>query len=653
MNPPTETLPVTPPAPTSPLLRERVGGIALVRLPVEGFDALTLNEKLLAYHLYKASLAGRDITYDQDHRLSLAIRRDLEQVLTHGGSLPRDLLERLRTYTKLFWIGNGPYNERTKRKTAPGFTREEWTMAVKAATAAGASVTTNDAIERLLFEPDFQALMTSKSPPPGEDILTASANNYYEGVSLKDLEGFEEHYALNSKVVKEGGKPVELVWRAGREAREDQRPAPPGGYAKELRNVSNHLRDAMAFAGDAQKETLRELIEHFETGSLDAFDRSNIAWLHDNPRVDLILGFIETYKDARGQKGEWEGVVSMIDARATKLMTAIAENAQYFEDRSPWSDEFKKKGIKVPVAKAIQVIVGNGGCGPSLPAGINLPNKDAIREKYGSKSFLLTNVMRATEQASADASLDEFALPEERDPARRLGGYSLTVHVALHEIVGHGSGKLSKKLEDRDPAIFLKEHANALEELRAELVALHHIFDPKMRELAPECTEECAEVAYRAYARSDFTNLRRVHTARIEDAHMRATHVIVQYAVKKGAVVLEDHDGRHFQTVKDVPAMRAAVAELLAEVMRIKAEGDYDAAKTLFDTYGLHFDPALRDEVVARAKHAGVPDFFAYVMPELRAVKDARGHIVDVQLVPVDDFEGQMLRWSERGPEGF
>ena len=648
---PSEKPPVA--APPSPLLRERVGGIALVRLPVDGFEALSLDEKRLAYHLYKASVAGRDITYDQDHRLSLPLRAALETVLTHAASLPRDLEARIRTYAKLFWIGNGPYNERTKRKTAPGFTREEWALAVKAAAESGATVATTEAMERLMFDPEAEPLMTAKSPPPGEDILSASANNYYEGVRLADLDGFEERHALNSKLVKQGGKLTELVWRAGREAREDQRPSPSGGYAKELREVCRHLTAAMAFAGEPQKEMLRELIEHFETGSLEAFDRSNIAWLRDNPRVDLILGFIETYKDARGQKGEWEGVVSMIDARATTLMTAIAENAQYFEDRSPWSDEFKKKGIKVPVAKAIQVIVGNGGCGPSLPSGINLPNKDAIREKYGSKSFLLTNVMRATDQAAADASLDEFALPEERDPARRLGGFSLTVHVALHEIVGHGSGKLSKKLEDRDPAIFLKEHANALEELRAELVALHHLFDPKLRELAPECTEECAEVAYRAYARADLTNLRRVHTDRIEDDHMRATHVIVQYALKQGAVAVEDRGGRHFQVVKDVPAMRKAVAELLSEVMRIKAEGDYDAARALFEQYGLHFDPALRDEVVARAKHASVPDFFAFIMPELRAVRDAKGAIVDVELVPVDDFEGQMQRWSRSGAEGF
>lgn len=647
--------PATPPTPVPSeppgegLLRELVEGYAIIRLPVRGFDTLELREKILAYHLYQASLAGRDITYDQDHEHALAIRQNLEAVLDHNGQIPGDLLDRIRTYAKLFWIANGPYHMRTKRKIAPGFTAGEWEAALDLAASAGARLVRDAAHARVMFDPEYLPLMTNKNPGAGRDPLQESGVNYYDGVTLADLEGFEERNALNSRLVKREGVVMEEVYRAGRAAAPDQQPAPAGRYAAELKAVCVHLRAAIPFAGEAQQATLRHLVEHFETGSLQAFDRSNVAWLADNPRVDLILGFIEAYKDPRGIKGEWEGVVSMVDAEASRLMRAVAESAAYFEQRAPWDAQYKRTEVRIPVAKAIQVIVGHGGAGPTLPTGINLPNSNAIRETHGSKSFLLTNVLRAIDGAVADAGLAAFALPEERGPAREHGPTLTDVHVALHEIVGHGSGKLSEAIIGKDPAVFLKELANALEEARAELVALHHIWDPRMREIAPTCGEECAEAAYRAYARNDLMNLRRVTGDRIEDDHMRATHLIVQYARHRGVVELRKVGGVHYQVVSDVPGMRKVVAELLTEVMRIKAEGDYESARKLFEAHGMHFAPALRDEVTARARRAGLPKFYAYVMPELRAERDASGRITNVVVHEVADFEAQMRRWSALG----
>ncbi len=637
------------------VIAERVDGIALLRLTVDGFAELTREERLVAWHLTRAALAGRDITLAQNHRHALQLRTLLLGVLDHTQTLPADLRHKLERYTKLFLISNGPYHERTKRKLVMPLTREQWRVALKEAERAGASLDHrhSEEIEALLFDRDFEPMLTAKSPPAGQDLLTASANTFYEGVRLAELDGFEERYPLNSTVVKGAdGRLREDVWRAGRPATDDQRPAPPGRYATELANVCRHLRAAMAHAGAAQQETLRHLIDHFETGSLESFDLSNIAWLKDDPTVDLILGFIETYKDARGVKGEWEGVISIVDARATRLMRGIAAAAQHFEDHMPWEAAYKKQGVQVPVAKAIQVLLGVGGSGPSVPAGINLPNKDQIREKHGSKSFLLTNVIRNSDLGASEAGITEFAPEAERAPAKRWGPVISNVLVALHEIVGHGSGKLSEALGDRDPALYLKEYANALEETRAELVALHLIWDPKLQAIAREagldCDDTCAEAALRGYVRHDLTNLRRVQGERIEDDHMRATHAIVQYGVKCSAVALETHAGKRYLTVTDLPKLRVAIAELLREVMRIKAEGDYKAARTLFESYGLFFDLGLRDEVVQRAKAAGMHDFSAFIMPELEPILDANGTVIDCRLREgrTDSFLAQMRRWS-------
>jgi len=656
--PSTNTAPGKPTAAKTPddrgLLRGRAREYALIRLPVRGFSELTLDQKITAYHLYKAALAGRDIAFDQAHRRALIIRKNLEQVLTHSAKVAPEVMTSVRTYADLFWIGNGPYDQRTARKIRSPLTAKTWRAALDAARLAGADIYMGDRddLDAVMFDMSVQPLMTAKSVRAGGDILEASGGNYYVDVTLADLEGLREFYPLNSRLVKVDGLLIEQVYRTGRDASAGDRPAPSGRYATELGQVVRHLQAAMPHAEPAQQATLAHLVDHFQTGSLESFDKHNVAWLGDTPIVDFSLGFVETYKDPRGVKGEWQGLVSIIDAQAATLVSQILANAQYFERKMPWDDQYKRSKTKPKGFKPIEVLVGVGGAGPSLPAGVDLPNSDAIRAKHGVRSFLLTNALRAIEQAVDEVALDEFALPAERESARRFNALNTDLRVALHETIGHDSGRPSEGLLGKNPAIFLKEYTTALEEARAELVALHLIWDPRMRKIAPECDNQCAETAYRALVRQDLVALNRVGGARIADDHIRATHLIVQYAAARGAVAVQTHSGKRYQVVTSMAKMRTAVAELLAELMRIKAEGDYDAAHKLFQRYALEFDAGLRDEVRRRARRIGLPGAYAFIMPELRAVKTADGRITAVELVEEYDFKTQMLRWRN-GPDYF
>ena len=646
-------------------LIETVEGIALVQLYADGFEELSLQEKLMAYYLYKAAVAGRDITYDQNHRHAIAIREMLDQVLSHPLGLDPELERKIQKYAKLFWLNNGPYFERNKTKFIPEFDIGEWLAALGTARANGADFSfAQPSLEQLaadvedtMFNPLAEPMVTNKNPGPDGDILRDSANNYYHDVTMKDLDGFEEKYPLNSRLTRQCDKRkrcqvVEEVYRAERKEQDGKWEVEPGRYASQLEEMIRHLEKATWFGTEGQKTALGHLIQYFRTGEPGEFDQASIAWLKEDPTVDVIIGFIETYKDARSQKGEYEGLVYYTDKELTGMMKNIAASAGYFEERSPWDDAYKKKDIKVPVATAINVLTGVGGAGPNIPAGINLPNAQWIREKHGSRSVMLSNVMAAARQAVSDVALTEFALPEEVEPARAHLEAVHRVRVALHEIVGHGSGKASEKLEG-DPSSHLKETYSALEEARAELVALHHMFDPRLVEMGAIPGPEAAVVAYADYLRTGLLQLRRVKTgSRFEDDHMRATHLIVQYLLKKPeAAEVRRVQGRTYYVLKDVQAARKAVAELLAEVMRIKAQGDLEAARSMVNTYAVDFDPILRDEVVERANKAGVPDFVAFHVPAVRLVLDANGEPSDVVLDYTKDFLTTMLEWDLVGAQ--
>jgi dipeptidyl-peptidase-3 len=644
---------------------EEVDGIALVQLYADGFDQLSLDEKLLAYYLYKASVAGRDIAFDQKHRMALVVRKLLDCILSHPLGLTPESEAKILRYAKLFWLNNGPYSERNKDKILAPFKRSELLEALGVARANGAGFGEDadrlgaivSEVDGLLWDPMFEPLMTNKNPGKEGDILEDSANNYYHGVTMADLAGFQEQYPLNSRVTRECPKRkpckvVEEVYRTGRMDEKGRRwVVEPGRYAAQLQRVNEYLEKAIPYAGEGQAAYLRHLIEYFTTGDPKAFDDASIAWLKQDPAVDVIIGFIETYKDARGQKGEWEGLVYFTDKNLTGIMKSIADNAAYFEARAPWADAYKNGAIRVPVASAINVLVGIGGAGPFVPAGVNLPNAQWIREQHGSRSVLLSNVLAAARAAISDRALQEFALPEEIPAVRAYREAVGRTMVALHEVVGHGSGKASPKL-DKDPAVYLGETYSTLEEARAELVALHHVFDPKLVEIGALPSADAALVAYANYVRNGLLQLRRVKNGnRFEDDHMRATHLIVQYILRNSeAVQVKQVDGKTFYALANIDAARQAVATLLAEVMRIKAEGDAQAARALVQTYAIEFDPALRDEVVRRAAAAGVPDFVAFHVPEVKLVLDDEGKPSDVVLDYAKDFLSTMLEWDIMGP---
>jgi dipeptidyl-peptidase-3 len=630
-------------------LLEKVGKVAIVQLYADGFADLSLNEKILAYYLYQAGVAGRDITYDQNHRHGLEIRNLLEEIVTHPQGIDKKILEKTTDYLKLFWTFNGNYGT-NNRKFVPEFSFEDLVSASKIALSNGANLEVGgeealkeklNKLKRTIFDPDFEPLLADKSPKEGEDIITASGNNYYEGVSLKDLENFAEKYPLNSKVVKRDGKLIEQVYRAGTGS------IPAGLYAKQLSRVIDNLEKALPYAGEGQKEALKHLIRYFQTGDSQDFEKYCISWVKSNPPVETINGFIETYSDARGAKGEYEGMVSFVDKETNRVMQDLAAFGQYFEDRTPWDEKYKKKKINPPVANAVNLLLGIGGAGPVTWLGVNLPNAQEIRETHGSKNFILTNVTNISRKVDGVKATQEFAFTQEETELEELYGEKADVlSTAIHEILGHGSGKVSEKLKS-DPKEYLREYYSTLEEAKADLMALWHIFDEKLMQIA-QIDRKCGEALYRDYARMDLLRLRGVKSGdRLEKDHARGRHMIVSYLKDKTkAIETVEKDGKVYLVVKDIEKMRKGVGELLALIMRIKAEGDYQEAKKLVEKYGIKINPQWRDQVIKRTEAIDLSDHHALVMPSLNLVKDKDGNITDVKISYPQDFMRQQLEYS-------
>ncbi len=637
-----------------PYLLEKAGEFAVARLYADGFEDLSQQERVLAYYLSRAALAGRDIYYDQAGREVLEARDLLEEILVHSRGLSPDVREAVHGYLKLFWINNGNHNDRTRRKFLPGFNFEQLKAAAAAAARDGARFrlalneslqTKLDRLRPFLFDPGVDPLFTCKSPPPGKDLLSCSSVNFYEGVTLPDLRGFEEQHPLNSRLVKRDGRLMEEVYRAGRNG------VPAGRYGMELQKIIGFLQKARGHAAPAQAEILDHLVDYFATGDPEAFRTYNITWVRQDSTVDTINGFIETYKDPRGQKGAYEGVVTFVDRRMSHLQKDLAALAQYFEDRAPWDDLYKRRGFNTPIANAVNVLIAVGDAGPMPPIGINLPNEEAIRERYGNKSVALVNVMDSANRAAQGAKVAEFFLPEDRPLQEKYGSEIDLLQTAMHEVLGHASGRVNEALRG-DPRDHLREYYAALEEARAELIALHNFFDPKLVEIGAIDSEVVAEAAFREYATNDLYLLRRVRQGEVlEDDHMRATHLIVTYLRQVTKAVEQVRwDGRTYFRVKDIPAMRRGVADLLAIVQRIKGEGDFQAARDLLERFAIRIDPSLRDEIVGRADRVGIPSYVAYVMPDLVPVRDATGEVVDARVAYESDFTTQMLRYSGKLP---
>ncbi len=638
-------------------LLEKVDDVAVVQLYADGFEQLALNERILIYHLYQAALAGRDIFIDQKYEHSLAIRPLIEAVLAHPEGIDPQTLAEVRRYTKLFWINNGPHNAITGRKNVLSCSFEAFLAALQATERAGAHLSrqpgesTSALVERLrpvLFDPTVDAQVTNKSPGAGRDILVASANNLYENVTMQDLVGFQEKHPLNSKLVKGAdGQLREIVWRAGFDS-----VVPTGMYASQISQVVSHLEAAIDYATPRMARALGALTHYYRTGDPQDFRAYNIAWVADTESpVDTIKGFIEVYVDPRGQKGAWEGLVYFNDPAKMEMMEVIAENAQWFEDHMPYAPEFRKAEVKGISAKAIQVIIETGDSGPVGPIGINLPNAQDVRSDYGSKSVSISNVIEAYDQSRSPETRREFCYTkEELARVDRWKTTTLDLEVNLHEVVGHASGQLSPRLKV-NPEDVIREFYSALEEARADLIALWFVGDPRLVDLGlvQESDRSAIELAaYEIYTRNALAQLRRVREGTtLEEDHMRNRQMIVHWLMENSqSIEIRKQADKTYYVVTDAAQWKAGVGRLLAEVQRIKSEGDYDAAKKLFTDHGIHFDAALRDEVVARWDALKQPSYTGFVMPELTAHRDAAGNIWDVTVSYPMDLERQMLPGS-------
>jgi dipeptidyl-peptidase-3 len=633
-------------------LVDRVGATGFVQVRAESFRALQPRQQILAYWLSQASIAIDPIIYDQNSRFGLRQKRILDAIAVHPDAIDPRVLPQVMSFTKLFWASKGNHNDTTAQKFLPNVSFEDLKAAALAAKRKGSLSTFSepdlirelDALRPSLFDPNFEPLITAKSPKGDLDILQSSANNFYSGVKLADLKNFKERYPLNSRVTrKPDGSLVEEVYRAGT----PDGKVPAGLYAQYLRRAIEAFERAIPYAEPAQQKVLRALIRYYQTGEPADWLQFDIDWTQNDADVDFANGFIEVYRDARATKGTSQSFVSIRDTKTDS--SKLAANAQYFENHAPWADQYKKQGGTPPRAKAVETVIETGDFHVNT-IGDNLPNENEIREKYGSKSFLLLSSSRAISEASGSRAVEEFgASPEEIAIAKKYGDEASALLVAMHETLGHGSGKLNPKLT-QEPGFYLKQYFSTLEEARADLTAMWDVWDPKLKELGLISSPDVAKAMYYQAARTALMQLRGIPKGdTIEEDHQRDRQMIVNYIMDKtGGIVRFTKNGKDYITVNDFDKMRKGVGMLLAELMRIKAEGDYPAIKALVDKYGVHFDPKVRDQVVARYAALNLPTYWAGVYPELQPTFDAKGNITRIEMTYPRDIVKQQINWMRQ-----
>lgn len=635
---------------------EQFADIRILRYQVPGFEKLSLQEKTLLYYLSEAALCGRDIIFDQNGKLNLAIRKILEMILqSYSGDRNTENFRKFHTYTKRVWFANGIYHHYSSDKFRPGFDENyffellansdpallPWSNIVVIDTVL------NEVME-LMFNPDILPRKTSKDP--GKDLVLNSAVNFYENISEKEaVEYYEKKkkssavpvsWGLNSRLVKDEKGIRELEWKSG------------GIYGKAIDKIVYWLNKAKEVAcSEKQKDSIIKLIEFYESGEPVKFDDYSILWVKDTEsKVDFVNGFIETYEDPLAMKATWESVVNFRDDEATKRTIIISERAQWFEDHSPIDPRFRKKAVKGVSAKVITVVQLGGDCYPATPIGINLPNPDWIRQEHGSKSVSLENISYAYDQASLKSGfLEEFCYSElEIQQIRKYGFVSGNLHTDLHECLGHGSGQM---LPGVSPEALLNYHA-PLEEARADLFALYYMLDPIILELKLLPDIEAAYAEYITYIQNGLiTQLTRIEAGKdVEEAHMRNRKMIAEWCYEKGfsenIIEKVKKDGKTFVKINDFQKLRSLFALLLAEVQRIKSEGDYEAGKSLVEKYGVKIDSVLHNEVLERYRKLKLSPFTGFLNPLLKPVM-AEGKITDVQLDFSQGYEEQMLYYSK------
>lgn len=638
---------------------DRFADLEILRYQVPGFESLTLKQKQLLYHLSEAALMGRDILFDQNCRYNLPIRRTLEAIYTSykGDRQTPDFLA-LETYLKRVWFANGIHHHYAEDKFQPGFSAEFLKKAISQLDPALVPVRLGQSIKafteeicQVILDPTVLPKRTIQSGD--QDLIQASANNYYgEGLTQNEVEDFYASqkndptdmtpisYGLNSRLVKENGLIQEKVWKVG------------GLYSPAIEAIVAELEKAIPFAENkAQKETIETLIDYYRTGDLRTFDAYSILWVEDTAsEVDFVNGFIETYGDPLGRKASWESTVNFINKEATKRTKTISDNAQWFEDHSPVDPRFKKEQVKGVSAKVITVTMLGGDCYPSTPIGINLPNADWIRRDHGSKSVTIENITEAYDKAAqGNGFKEEFVWSEEeRQLIKRYGFITDNLHTDLHECLGHGSGKL---LPGTDPDA-LKAYSSTIEEARADLFGLYYLADPKMVELGLVPDQEAYKAEYYKYMMNGLmTQLVRIAKGKdVEEAHMRNRQLIARWTYEHGqadkVVEIVRWEGKSYVVINDYRRLRELFAQLLAEIQRIKSEGDFQAAKQLVENYGVKIDPQLHEEILERYKKLNLAPYKGFVNPVMRLVKNAQGEITDVTLDYTEGYAAQMLRYS-------
>lgn len=615
--------------------------LEILRYQVPEFDSLSLQQKTLVYHLTEAALHGRDILFDQNGRYNLRIRRALEALYTqYKGDKTSLEFVNFEKYLKRVWFANGIHHHYASDKFQPEFSQEWFVNA-----CAEAGVTYDEAILPVMFDP---TVMPKSLSLEGEDLLLASANNYYEGVTQAEAESYYEAHkdnspeplwiGLNSKLVKENGQVVERVFKVG------------GMYGEALSHVVEHLEKALPFAeNEQQRLVIEKMIEFNKTGDLKAFNEYCIAWVKDlNSRVDYINGFTETYADPLGITGTWESMVNFKDMRATHRCQTISDNAQWFEDNSPTDKKYKKAEVKGVSAKVITAAILAGDCYPATPIGINLPNANWIRKDYGSKSVTIDNITHAyNEAAKGNGFNEEFMISQEVIDMYNHAEACGDLHTDLHECVGHGSGKLMPGVT-KDA---LKEHASTIEEARADLLGLYYMADPKLVELGLLAdTEAYKGFYYQQMMNGLMTQLVRIEPGKdIEESHMRNRQLIALWVyknAKNNEVEIIERDGKHYLQINDYEGIRHLYGELLREIQRITSEGDYPAAKAMVEEYAVKVDQDLHKEILERYEKLNLAPYKGFVNPVYTAHYDAEGNITDVTLDYSEGYIEQHLRYS-------
>lgn len=621
----------------------------IIRYQIPGFDKLALQQKKLVYYLTQAGLAGRDISYDQNYRHNLSVRKALDHVMAnYKGDKSNDEWKALELYAKEVWFASGIHHHYGHDKFKPGFSSEYFD---KVLSETGAKIAAE--AKAAIFDPKVAPKRVDQSD--AEKLLENSAINFYgENVTTAEAKAFYKKkseagglyaplYGLNSKLVKnENGQLEERVWKID------------GMYGEAIAEIVKWLEKATTVAeNEAQKKALEILIEYYQTGDLETFDKYSIAWVNATEGdVDYINSFIEVYHDPLGYKGSYETIVEINDFEASERMSVVAENAAYFESNSPIMDEHKKREVKGISYKVVNVAGEAGDASPSTPIGVNLPNSNWIRARHGSKSVSLGNIVEAYSNADGPGILTEFAHDEEEIArSKKHGKIASKMHTALHEVIGHASGQQEEDVPN--PAEALQNFASPLEEARADLVALYYIMDSKLVEMGLMESLEVGKAEYDSYLRNGaMTQLRRIDRGKdIEQAHMRNRAMVAHWVIEKGsaagAVEKFQKDGKTFIDIKDYDKMRELFGELLREVQRIKSQGDYAAAKKLFETYGIKVDQAIHAEVLARSEKLNIPPYGGFINPRLVPVMDGE-NIADVKVEYPDSFTGQMLEYAKK-----